>query len=296
MKNSLVSIIVPCYCQAQFLPEALQSVLDQTYSFWECIIIDDGSPDNTESVAKEWSNRDPRFKYLKKENGGLSSARNAGIAVSMGEYILPLDADDRIGQEYLQLGVEILNKDINIKLVYAEAEYFGTKQGRWELPDYSLKQLALVNRIYCSAIFRRKDFLLYGPYDERFTYGYEDWDLWLSILKNNGDVFKIPSIQFYYRKKEGGGMVDVFSNRNIYYKTLNDIYFKHKEFYTEKFGPAIIAFQVKEDLQIQLNHVKKALEDYKNSRTYKTGRFINEKFGFFKKFFNTFRVKASSNA
>ena len=73
-----VSIIVPCYNQAQYLDDCLQSVLDQTYQDWECIIVNDGSPDNTAIIASVWTARDPRFKYIYKENGGLSSARNAG--------------------------------------------------------------------------------------------------------------------------------------------------------------------------------------------------------------------------
>lgn len=100
--NPLVSIIVPCYNQAQYLPEALQTVLEQTYQNWECIIVNDGSPDNTELVAKEWLAKDSRFKYIYKENGGLSSARNVGIENSKGEFILPLDADDKISNNYLE--------------------------------------------------------------------------------------------------------------------------------------------------------------------------------------------------
>ncbi len=94
--EKLVSIVVPCYNQAHFLDETLQSVLDQSYSNWECIIVNDGSPDNTEDIAKQWCNKDYRFTYLYKENGGLCSARNAGISISKGEFILPLDSDDII--------------------------------------------------------------------------------------------------------------------------------------------------------------------------------------------------------
>ena len=79
MNNPLVSIIVPCYNQAQYLPETLDSVLAQTYPYWECIIVNDGSPDNTEEIAKHYCEKDSRFKYVYKENGGLSSARNVSL-------------------------------------------------------------------------------------------------------------------------------------------------------------------------------------------------------------------------
>lgn len=85
-QTPLISVIVPCYNQAQYLDECLQSVYDQTYQNWECIIVNDGSPDNTEEIVLQWTKKDARFNYLKKENGGLSSARNAGIDIAKGEF------------------------------------------------------------------------------------------------------------------------------------------------------------------------------------------------------------------
>ena len=112
--QKLVSIIVPCYNQAIYLTECLNSVLNQTYSNWECLIIDDGSPDNTFEIANLFIEKDKRFKYFKKENGGLSSARNFGIKQSFGEFILPLDADDKIHQDYISEVVKIFVKDETI--------------------------------------------------------------------------------------------------------------------------------------------------------------------------------------
>lgn len=92
--KSKVSVIVPCYNQAQFLAETLDSVLAQTHENWECIIVNDGSTDNTETVAMDYCDRDKRFVYHKKENGGLSSARNAGLDMAQGDYVQFLDSDD----------------------------------------------------------------------------------------------------------------------------------------------------------------------------------------------------------
>ena len=138
--NPLISVIVPCYNQAQFLDECLQSVLDQTYQNWECIIVNDGSPDHTEEIAKNWVEKDARFRYLSKENGGLSSARNAGIEIAKGEWILPLDADDKIGERYLELAEKEFGKDYTV--IYCEAELFGNETGKWHLPEFSLENLA----------------------------------------------------------------------------------------------------------------------------------------------------------
>lgn len=89
-----VSVIVPCYNQGKFLAETLDSVLRQTHLDWECIVVNDGSTDQTEEVALAWSKRDSRFRYAYKENGGLSSARNAGLALAQGDFLQFLDADD----------------------------------------------------------------------------------------------------------------------------------------------------------------------------------------------------------
>lgn len=100
----LISVIVPCYNQAQYLDECLQSVLDQTYTDWECIIVNDGSPDHTEEIAKKWVEKDTRFIYLSKENGGLSDARNYGLKQARGAYVWFIDGDDYINDK------EALNK------------------------------------------------------------------------------------------------------------------------------------------------------------------------------------------
>lgn len=107
MSRPTVSVIVPCYRQAHYLPDALHSIESQSRHDWECLIVDDGSPDNTREVAQSWEQRDARFRYVHKSNGGLSSARNAGLARAQGDFVQFLDADDVIGPEKLavQLGV-----------------------------------------------------------------------------------------------------------------------------------------------------------------------------------------------
>lgn len=199
MSIPVVSIIVPCYNQANYLDEALQSVFDQTYQNWECIIVNDGSPDNTEEVAKKWIEKDSRFKYIYKENGGLSSARNAGIAIANGEYILPLDADDKIASNYIALAVLSFQEDHSLKVVYCKVAKFGDENGLWNLPPFSLFDLARYNMIFCSAVFRRVDWKLVGGYDANMIYGLEDWEFWIAILKNGGNVKCLDDVGFYYR-------------------------------------------------------------------------------------------------
>lgn len=104
----MISVIIPCYNQSKFLDYCLKSILHQTFSDWECIIIDDGSLDNTKSIAKFWCNKDQRFSYFFQENSGLSSARNLGLEKASGDYIQFLDADDFLDKRKFELSLSFL--------------------------------------------------------------------------------------------------------------------------------------------------------------------------------------------
>ena len=158
MNNPLVSVIVPCYKQAHFLPETLNAVLNQTYDNWECIIVDDGSPDNTVEVANSFASRDRRFKILSQENQGLAMARNNGIAASRGYFILPLDSDDMIDSTYLEKAVDYFKKRPDTKLVYCETDRFGQKEKCWNLPQYNYEDEIWRNCIFCSSVYKRTDY------------------------------------------------------------------------------------------------------------------------------------------
>lgn len=200
--KDLVSIIVPCFNQGKYLPDSLQSILSSAYKNWECIIINDGSPDDTEEIALDWCKKDNRFHYLKKENGGLAAARNYGIRRGRGKYILPLDADDKISSDYIGEGVKQFNHDPDTKMVYCEAFKFGIVNERWSIPNFTLQKLASENIIFCSSIFKKSDWELCGGYDTEMKYGWEDWEFNMNMLKGGGKVVKLPITGFYYRIRE----------------------------------------------------------------------------------------------
>lgn len=233
-KVKKVSIIVPCYNQAEYLDEALQSVLTQKFVNWECIIVNDGSQDNTESVVKQWLGKDIRFKYLKKENEGLSAARNSGIGMADGEFILPLDADDRISPDYIFQAIQAFLEDKDLKVVYCKAEKFGSEVGEWELPLFSLYNLSRKNMIFCSSVFRKIDWEAAGGYDIKMIYGWEDWDFWIAILKNGGRVKQLNEVGFYYRTKPLS-MLNKISKDNMDY-LWNYLSVKHSDFFVQHFG------------------------------------------------------------
>lgn len=249
MNNTIVSIIVPCYNQAQYLDEALQSVLEQNYPNWECIIVNDGSPDHTFEVAQKWLYKDSRFQYIYKKNGGLSSARNLGISQAIGEFILPLDADDKIAVNYVSLAIEAFEKDSSLTIVYCKAEKFGDETGSWDLPSFSLFNLAHKNMIFCSAFFKKKDWELVGGYDINMIYGLEDWELWISILKNGGGVKCLDEVGFYYRIKSNSMVRQL--NKEIRNQILEYLSIKHVDFFVRQLGSFMYLNSANEDLKSQ---------------------------------------------
>jgi glycosyltransferase involved in cell wall biosynthesis len=235
--NPLVSIIVPCYKQAQYLDEALQSVLDQTYQNWECIIINDGSPDNTEHVAAKWVKNDSRFNYFYKKNEGVSIARNFGIIHASGQFILPLDADDKLGHDYVSHAIGTFEKEDSLKIVYCKAEKFGHEEGEWALNPFSLYNLSKKNMIFCSALYRKSDWELVGGYDANMVNGLEDWEFWVAMLKDGAKVHCLDIIGFYYRTKERSRNNQLINEDKKHLQEYLNI--KHADFFVKQLGSSI---------------------------------------------------------
>ena len=194
-----VSVVVPCFNQGRFLDEAVQSVLAQTYQDFEIVIVNDGSTDGqTTSMLRSYVQ--PRTRVLHTDNQGLASARNNGIRAATGRYILPLDADDRIADSYLGKAVALLDANPNAGIVYSQAEYFGERTGRWELPDYNFPRILLENMIFASSLFRKADWEEVHGYNPNMKHGLEDYDFWLSLIELGRDVIQIPEPLFLYRQ------------------------------------------------------------------------------------------------
>lgn len=196
-----VSIIVACYNQGKYLAETLDTVLDQEYKNWECIIINDGSSDNTEYVAKSYTKKDDRFKYIYQDNQGVCVARNSAIAESSGKYILCLDADDKISKEYIKLSVKELEQDPSLTIVTCNYKFFEKSNKVVYVETYSIDKLMGHNLFVNCSMFRRLDFDRVNGFNLNMKKGLEDWDFWLSILKNGGRAKCLDGIHFFYRIK-----------------------------------------------------------------------------------------------
>ena len=117
LENELISIIIPIYNVENYLRQCLDSIIAQTYQNFECLLINDGSPDNSADICNEYVSKDSRFRYFEKENGGVSSARNLGIERSEGAYITFIDSDDWVDSDYLEVLYNALideNADISV--------------------------------------------------------------------------------------------------------------------------------------------------------------------------------------
>lgn len=196
-----VSIAIPCYQQAEWLPDAIESALAQTYPDVEVIVVNDGSTDATSEVARRYP-----VKLVEQENKGLPAARNAGIAVSTGQFILPLDADDKIDPTYIEKAVPLFTSGVAIVRSYQKN--FGDDEAAYALPEVrTVYDILPRNAISCSAVFRRDLREKVGGFDENMRSGYEDWEFWIRVLEKGKRVRTIPQVLFFYRQ-HGRSMIN----------------------------------------------------------------------------------------
>jgi glycosyltransferase involved in cell wall biosynthesis len=225
-----VSVIIPCFRQAQFLPSAIASLQSQTLVDWEAIIIDDGSPDNTRQVATEWASRDARVRYHHQANGGLSNARNAGLALATGEFIQFLDADDVLLPDKLYLQVRKLSDDSNpadlcIGDYYAANVETPLVRIEYYVPPFP-KGISLLESVIkdweCSisipvhCYLLRRDFLSsHGVRFDESLPNHEDWDFLVRLLVCNPHVTFDQNAQAVYCQHASSMCRDIKKPRDI---------------------------------------------------------------------------------
>jgi len=193
-----VSIVIPCYNLGAYLEDALASVSVQTFTDYEVVIVNDGSTDPATNRLLDRLGKEGLKVYTTK-NRGPAAARNLAIGESQGEYILPLDADDRIAPRFLEQAVAVLDRDREVSVVYGRVEFFGERSGEWQRPEYSPARILLDNLIVATALFRREDWERVGGFCEEMRSGWEDWDFWLSLLATGGTVERLDEVVFFYR-------------------------------------------------------------------------------------------------
>lgn len=227
-----VSVIIPCYNSGEFINEAIQSVLDQTCKDLEIIVIDDGSNDSVTSNVLN-SSRWERTRILRQENMGLPAARNTGIRAAVGEFILPLDADDRIDPSYVEKALAVMRTQPNIGIVYCKAMRFGEIEGPWLLPPFSLQAMVNGNVIFCTALFRKCDWEKVGGYRETMRHGLEDYDFWIRMLSKGIEVYQIDEYLFHYRSQKNSLLTKFWSNKEVAVSTYAEVFRNNIEFFVQ---------------------------------------------------------------
>jgi glycosyltransferase involved in cell wall biosynthesis len=197
-----VSVVIPCFNHGEFVAEAVNSVISAGRDELEAVVVDDGSTD--ERTRKEMDALCKRgINVIRQQNKGLPAARNAGIAASRGEYIFPLDADDRMRIAWVDSGIQILESDSRVGVVCGDTEFFGTMTGRWRGGPFDLHRLLRENYITASALYRRLVWEQNGGYDvNTILHGFEDWDFWVGAVERGWQFAYVPEIFFDYRKAE----------------------------------------------------------------------------------------------
>ncbi|MGE4312218.1 glycosyltransferase family 2 protein [Desulfovibrio sp.] len=203
MQPHTVSIIIPCYNDGKYLPEAVASARAQSYPNIEIIIVNDYSTDPlTNSLLEKFAAEGITVINTTPGKKGLSAARNTAIKASSGEYILPLDADDKVDPTYVEKAVAVLASNPRVLICTSRVRFFGLRHNEWVQGAYSYANLVLEEyKILATSLFRRKDWARIGGYEESLTMGKEDMVFWLDILKDGGEAEILPEILIYYRIK-----------------------------------------------------------------------------------------------
>ena len=234
--DAKISVIVPVYNQEKYLEECIESIINQTYKNLEIILVDDGSTDDSLKICKKYKKIDKRIKIVEKENGGLSTARNAGLAIATGDYIMFCDSDDY----YLPKTCELMEKEITSKDAdYVIGNYINcTEEGKlWKNPifdkklypnfkveinDYT-KSFYIMSSSVCNKCFR-KSFL--DEHEFKFVEGLpaEDAIFTTACFVKSTKVYYIKDIIYAYRQRNAG--TSISTNNDVeYFRGISKAYY-----------------------------------------------------------------------
>jgi glycosyltransferase involved in cell wall biosynthesis len=204
-----VSVIIPCYNHARYLPDAVGSVLAQTYGDFEIIIVNDGSTDDTKEVAMRLMAEHPerKIRLIEQKNSGLPTARNNGILAADGEYIIPLDADDMLKPGYMERTAAALESHPEAGLAYTWSETTGMQSGVMKHGEFTFTNLIVRDGPPCTALIRKSAWEKVGGYSPLMSKGGEDWEFGCSLFEAGYTGVVVPEVLFDYRK-HGRSMID----------------------------------------------------------------------------------------
>ena len=231
--HPLVSVIIPCYNHGIYLEDAIGSIPFNQVSYKiELIVVNDGSTDSF-TLEKLAALESAGICIIHQENQGLSAARNKGISVAKGKYILPLDSDNKLHINYLTKAVDLLEKSELLDIVYGNRMLFGKEEGLWKSKPFRPDLFVAGNFIDACAIYRKSVWEKVGGYDTNMKVGHEDWEFWVHAYTKGCSFHYLNEPCYYYRIREGSmrqgiSSLDYENNRQYVLK-------KHAEYFATFF-------------------------------------------------------------
>ncbi len=206
VNTPLISVIIPCYNHATLLREAVESVVSQTYPNWECIIVNDGSSDDTSNFANYLIQLYPQksLRLIDKPNTGPADSRNVGVQQSSGKFILFLDADDKLHPKFIEECVEILLAKPQVGFVYTDVQHFGANCDFVTHGDFDPNRFLRDNQAPATSLFRREIYEQVGGLKKVMKLGCEDWEFWVSAYEKGWLGDRLPKPYLYYRQHGDG--------------------------------------------------------------------------------------------
>ena len=200
----LVSVMIPYYNCKEYIEQTILSVERQTYPHIEIIIVDDGSDDTHKTYLEALIRHKPSIRLIYQSNRGVAAARNTAARYAQGQYFIFLDADDVIGATYIEQSVEQFWQQPDLALVYPKTELFGAEAAPFTPPVYKHYPDVLAwNTFPTPSIHKATDYHKIGGFNEDLS-THEDWDYWIRLLLDNKQVYQIPEVLYFYRKRDNG--------------------------------------------------------------------------------------------
>jgi len=252
-----ISVIIPAYNSSDFIERTINSVLRQTFSDWELLVINDCSTDNTAEKIKSFCQKDPRIKYLEteKNSGGSATPKNIGIKNAQGEYVAFLDHDDEWLPEKLEKQLAVFeNSNIpNLGIVFCGAKLIDENKKNFAVVNYKNKKSVFPDMLIRNPIFSNSSVLLkkeiiniIGERDAKIKYS-EDYDMWLRIAKEGYAFFCVeePLFKYYFHKNNFTKYVNLaekVDNMEYIFDKNKDVYIKYKYLHIGYFRLGVMYF------------------------------------------------------